>query len=300
MRVLAVVVTHNRKHLLARCLEGIKAQRDFIPSVLVIDNASSDGTSAMLAADGVDFVKQENVGSAGGWPRGITEALARGYDAAWLMDDDGYPDPAALMELRKCMLPGVACASSVVLQEDNPTKFVFPFPRLDARGLPRLFALPRKIAELEALRTLANAGTYPFAHLFNGALISMDAVMKVGNVNRDYFIFGDEVDYFFRLRSAGQVISVLGARHYHPDVTQRPYSPAKIYYYVKNTLILNRRYFDLVWLRNAFTVLAAVIRTVRRNGVKEGLSYLMGSNARVLALAVRRGAAGQIGRDFDG
>ena len=300
MKILAVVVTHNRQVLLARCISHLKAQHGGPPDILVIDNASVDDTADFLRESSVDFVTQDNVGSAGGWHRGIIEALTRGYDAAWLMDDDGYPDSGALMELRRFMLPDVACASSVVMQEGNPEKFVFPFPRLDEQGLPRLFSFPRKVGDLVSLQALSKAGTYPFAHLFNGALISLDAVRKVGNVNRDYFIFGDEVDYFFRLRCAGQVISVLDARHYHPDVTKRPYSHAKVYYYVKNTLILNRRYFDWVLLRNALTLLAAVMRTFQRNGIEVGLSYLVGSNARILVSAVRRGVAGQIGKDFDG
>lgn len=300
VRILAVVVTHNRRDLLRRCLDNLLAQRGVSPAILVIDNASNDGTAEMLLSIGVDFITQENLGSAGGWHRGIEEALAGSYEAVWLMDDDGYPDTSALAVLAQSLRPGVACASSVVLREDSRDHFVFPFPRLDRSGLPRLFKWPRKVKTLPALRNLADGGTYPFAHLFNGALISIDTIRSIGNVNRDFFIFGDEVDYFFRLRSAGKVVSVLEARHYHPDVTKRPYTPAKIYYYVKNTLILNRRYFNLVWLRDVLTVAAAIGRTMRRNGFWVGVSLVFGRNAAVLASALRRGMAGKLGKDFDG
>ena len=300
MNILAVVVTHNRRQLLARCLDHLQAQDGRVPAILVVNNASTDGTVEMLQALGVDCVTQENVGSAGGWHRGIQAALDGGYDAAWLMDDDGYPDPAALGVLSKALLPGVACASSVVLRENDTDRFVFPFPRLDAGGLPRIFAWPRKIAELAALRAIAANGTYPFVHLFNGALIRLDAVRQVGNVDRQYFIFGEEVDYFFRLRQAGTVLSVLDARHYHPDVSGRPLNQFRIYYYIKNTIILNQRYFNFPVLRNVLAVLAALGRTARRNGLLESLSYLFGRNASVLVSAIRRGLAGTKGRDFDG
>ena len=300
MTVLAVVVTHNRVALLSRCLDHLAAQRGIRPDLLVVNNASTDGTVEMLAERGVELVTQDNVGSAGGWHRGIAEALARGYDAVWLMDDDGFPDHGALAVLQQALKPGVACASSVVLREDAAEKFVFPFPRLDAAGLPRLFAWPRKYARLADLRAVATHGKYPFAHLFNGALVSLAAVRRVGNVNRDFFIFGDEVDYFFRLRSVGDVISVLDARHYHPDVSGRPYTPAKIYYYVKNTLILNHRYFNMAALRDVLAILAALVRTARRNGLLKAASYLLGRNAPVLAGAIRRGLAGDIGKDFNG
>jgi GT2 family glycosyltransferase len=150
------------------------------------------------------------------------------------------------------------------------------------------------------LRAVAPDCTYPFAHFFNGALLSVAAARQVGNVNRDFFIFGDEVDYFFRLRKAGKVISVLDARHYHPDVSQRPYSPAKVYYYVKNTLVLNARYFNAVWLRHALAIAAVLGRTASRNGIGAALSLLLGSNAPVFYLAIARGLQGKIGKDFNG
>ena len=90
--------------------------------------------------------------------------------------------------------------------------------------MPVLWGHPRKLSTLAELRAVALEGTYPFAHFFNGALVSLEAVRQVGNVDRDFFIFGDEVDYFFRLRKVGRVMSVLDALHFHPDVSQRPYS----------------------------------------------------------------------------
>jgi GT2 family glycosyltransferase len=118
-------------------------------------------------------------------------------------------------------------------------------------------------------------------------------------VDRDFFIFGEEVDYFFRLRSVGQVISVLDAIHYHPDVSQRPYTSAKVYYYLKNTILLNQRYFDWPWLRHCLAVLAVLTRTAKRNGLAEALSYLAGRRAPVFYSAIRRGLSGKVGEDFN-
>ena len=104
---------------------------------------------------------------------------------------------------------------------------------------------PRKLNRVEELLLLAKGRAYPFAHLFNGALIALDAVARVGNVNSSYFMYGDEVDYFCRLRTVGRVISVIDAVHYHPDVSRRPLTPSKVYYYIKNTIMLNSQYFDI-------------------------------------------------------
>ncbi len=298
MKILAAVVTFNRRELLSRCLDHIQKQTRPPDLVLVINNGSTDGTEDMLRARSVFFISQENTGSAGGWATAIQFALDRGFDAVWLMDDDGYPKEDALAVLEAAMEPGVSCASSIVLREDMPTRFVFPVAMLNKKGLPLIFGARRKLAKLEQLRQKSKDGTYPFAYLFNGALINTKAARIIGNVNTDYFIFGDEVDYFFRLRRVGRVISVVKAVHFHPNVSQRPYTPAKVYYYIKNTIIINSLYMNAVPIRNALTVAAALGRTAKRNGVRELMSYLLGQDAPVFYLAVARGLRGKIGRDF--
>jgi rhamnopyranosyl-N-acetylglucosaminyl-diphospho-decaprenol beta-1,3/1,4-galactofuranosyltransferase len=300
VKTLAVVVTHNRCVLLSRCLDHILRQTCQPASILVINNASSDGTVEMLKRRGIDFLSQENVGSAGGWHRGIGYALDHNFDSVWLMDDDGFPDVGALLALESALVTGVACASSVVLREDQPTHFVFPFPILDRAGLPVIFGNPRKLDTLLELSNVTGGGSYPFAHLFNGALVSLRAVAKVGNVNRDYFIYGEEVDYFFRLRSFGQVVSVLSALHYHPDVTRRPFNLIKIYYYIKNSLVLNSRYFNLVWVRQAMLLAVVLWRIASRNGIVFVFSMLIGNQAPAFYMAIFRGFRGKVGKDFNG
>ncbi len=299
MKILAAVVTYNRCVLLERCLDHILAQTRPADGVLVINNSSTDDTVAMLEKRGIDFVTQPNGGSAGGWQRAIAHAIDQGYDAVWLMDDDGFPDPAALEILSAALTPGIACVSSVVLCEDAPERFVFPFPLLNSRSLPVLFARRRKVATLDALRKLAG-DSYPFAHLFNGALVGTEAAKAVGNVNADYFMFGDEVDYFMRLRKFGPVVSHLDARHYHPDVSKRPYNDVKIYYYIKNTLIIHRRYFDQPLLRNVVAVGVGLVRVARRNGLGNALLLAVGRKSAILRSAIARGLRGQIGKDFGG
>lgn len=299
MKILAVIVTHNRCSLLVRCIDHLQSQERQPDEILVINNASTDGTVEMLNQRRMHFVTQENVGSAGGWHRGIQHALEHGFDAVWLMDDDGFPDKHALEKLVPHLHPDTACVSSIVVRENEPDKFVFPFPAFQANQLPVLFSFRRKISLLEDLRALEKNGGYDFAHLFNGALINILAVRSIGNVNTDYFIFGDEVDYFFRLRQYGPVRSILDAIHYHPDVTSRPYTPQKVYYYVKNTLILNRKYFDQVVLRNVFAVAAVLWRTARRNSFSTALRYFFGGENRALYRAISRGLAGVPGKDHE-
>jgi GT2 family glycosyltransferase len=300
VKILAAIVTYNRMVLLERCIDHIRAQSRAPDGLLVVNNSSPDATVEMLEGKGVDYVTQPNVGSAGGWRRCIEEAQARGYDAVWLMDDDGYPAPQALVHLEEKLVRGVSCVSSVVLCQDDPERFVFPFPALDRQGMPVLFARKRKIRHLTALKAVAKGDTYPFAHLFNGALVATEVTRRIGNVEPDFFLMGDEVDYFMRMRTEGAVLSDLRAHHLHPDVGSRPLDEAKFYYFIKNTIILNRRYFNRPALRHLLTVGVALARTARRNSVREALSYVAGPRAPLLWKAVSRGLRGRLGKDLHG
>jgi len=300
MKILAAVVTHNRCELLERCIDHLQKQTHLPDLIVVINNASTDGTVNMLMHRNIDCITQDNVGSAGGWYRCISYALEHHFDAVWLMDDDGFPNATALKNLSEKLVHGVACVSSVVLCENDRERLVFPLPVLSSEKLPVIFSPKRKLKTIDDVFSSSPEGLYPYAHFFNGALVSCDAVKKIGNVDKNFFIAGDEIDYFYRLRSAGKVYTDISAHHYHPDVAERPWSDVKIYYYIKNTIILNKRYFNMVIMRNFMAVVAALHRTALRNGWSEALSYLIGKNLKTLLISIWRGLHGQLEKDFHG
>lgn len=295
MRILAIIVTYNRCQLLERCINSVMSQSRVPDELLVINNSSTDGTEIMLSRRGIKYITQENLGAASGWNRGISYALSNNFDAVWMMDDDGFPDLDALSKLEKSMTYPRVCVSSVVLQEDSPDKFVFPFPLLNSKQLPVIFSKRRKIKNLKDLNSLTTGDSYPFAHLFNGVLILAEAIKIIGNVNEKFYIYGEEVDYFFRLRKVGEVISLLSAYHYHPNVELRKYNDIKVYYYLKNTLTLNKVYFDWIWIRQIMAFIIILVRIYKRNGKRDFIRIVFNLK---LYLAFKRGLQGKISHDF--
>jgi GT2 family glycosyltransferase len=101
--VAAVVVTYNRKAKLPKVLEDVLAQSYSPQWVVVVDNASTDGTDKLLAQYGDDRLVvttlRENTGGAGGFAAGMAKAYELGADFVWVMDDDCYPNRGALEEL---------------------------------------------------------------------------------------------------------------------------------------------------------------------------------------------------------
>lgn len=195
-RVCAVVVTFNRRELLRECLRALEGQQRPVDHILVIDNASTDGTGELLDAEfpGVENVRLEvNGGGSGGFHEGVKRAYAQGYDWMWLMDDDGIPNPDCLQLLMEKAVPG-ACVLPVQqgregkhgilgwkggrwLNLDHITKIPIGYPE----GTPAL-------APKDLLFT------------FVGPLISRAVVKRVGLPHGGFFIWFDDFEYAFRIR----------------------------------------------------------------------------------------------------
>ena len=298
MKILAAIVTHNRCELLERCINHLQKQTRLPDSILVVNNGSTDATVDMLIRRNIQHITQENLGSAGGWNRCISYAMKHHFDAIWLMDDDGFPNPSALERLESSLDTGTACVSSVVLREKDRERLVFPFPVLNDKKLPVIFSLRHKLKTIKKVLSVCPGGLYSYANFFNGALVSSDAIKKVGNVDKNFYIYGEEVDYFYRLRSVGKVMTDMKAHHYHPNVNERTWSDLKIYYYTKNTIILNGRYLNMVWLRNIIVVVATFYRIALHNGWKGVISYLYRNNLKTLLISIWRGLNGRVSADY--
>ncbi|HET6165608.1 MAG TPA: glycosyltransferase, partial [Marmoricola sp.] len=100
-RVVAVVVTWNRRELLQESLAAVHGQTHPPAAIVVVDNASDDGTSELLDSAyagelGLDVVHlRANTGGAGGFAVGVERALVHHPDLVWLLDDDTVPTPTA-------------------------------------------------------------------------------------------------------------------------------------------------------------------------------------------------------------
>ena len=115
-----IVCTHNRAAVVGRALEGALAQA--IPAgaeVLAVDNASTDGTAAALAAlsraagPGLRVVREPLLGLSAARNRGLAEA--RGEVAVFL-DDDAVPQPGWLDALlAPFAAPSVACVGGRIV-----------------------------------------------------------------------------------------------------------------------------------------------------------------------------------------
>lgn len=97
-----VILTHNRLDLLQIALCKVKSQSYKNFKILVVDNASNDGTAEFLkSAYNIETILlPENTGPAGGFYHGIKYFKEKNeVDYVWLMDDDFFPAKTCLKDL---------------------------------------------------------------------------------------------------------------------------------------------------------------------------------------------------------
>lgn len=105
-RVVVFVLAYNEAENIPDVLRALK---DLPYDVVVIDNASRDGTADRARALGVPVLTLPyNVDIGGGRQAGYKYALAHGYDVAVQMDGDGQHDARSIPELVKPLVDGRA------------------------------------------------------------------------------------------------------------------------------------------------------------------------------------------------
>ncbi len=193
-RVVAVVVTYNRRQLLLESLAAVQAQSRAPDAVIVVDNASADGTADAVRDRYPAVTLAElgrNTGGAGGFACGTALALADGADLIWLMDDDTVPGTGALQALLDARVrhpgrPPAVVASRVVWTDGRP------HPMNTPRAKPFATRAERDDA--------AAAGCVPIRSAsFVSILVDADACRQRGLPQADYFLWNDDFEFTTRL-----------------------------------------------------------------------------------------------------
>lgn len=207
--VAAVVVTFNRKELLAESLTALLEQDCQPTRIYVIDQASTDGTSIMLEECG--FLKspaivytrfEDNTGGAGGFERGVRLAWNAGFEWIWIMDDDAVAAPDALSKaLPYAAYPDIAAIANWKQRLDGTLE--------DAHV----------VFDRKNRRHSSGAPLLTFSS-FVGLMISRRAVDRIGLPKAEFFLQGDDTEYCRRLCRAGVIVFAEESILVHKEISK--------------------------------------------------------------------------------
>lgn len=247
--VWAVIVTYNRKALLLKCLAAVAAQTRRPDGIIIVDNASTDGTLDHLASegwlhrDGVELLALDhNAGGAGGFAAGLARAVEVGADWVWMMDDDAEPHLDALEVLYARDLDHGNIYGSVAVSSDS-----LSWPMMHVSG-----GVGAEVSRVSDLSEEMPVQFIPFL----GILVSAKMVERIGLPDAGFFLAVDDVEYCMRARRTGANVVLVGrslvkhpaSERYGISLFGRRFcslrmAPWKRYYDVRNRLFVARSYY---------------------------------------------------------
>lgn len=263
-QIAAVVVTFNRLDYLQRLVQRLRTVPE-LTRILIVDNASTDGTGEWLATqqdDRLDYrILPENLGGAGGFQTGLQWSYDLGFELSWLMDDDGLPTADCLAQLLQYR-GDYDFWGPAVLAEQDPEKLCFPVRKPGTTQVCRT---------LSQLRNLQKNGVLEGIVIpFNGVLVTRDLVQRIGTPRAEFFIWGDDVEYLWRaLRDGARVATIVDAQFLHPATddlgtpimfgkTTYNHSPSDLKHYA----MARNNTYNLLTYRSKLHALAFWVKTV--------------------------------------
>jgi len=229
-----VIVNWNTKALLHKCLQTVMASEGgFAFKVVVVDNASTDGSAAMvrevfpdvhLIASEVNggFSYGNNIGLRALGFNGPGDVSADAPRYALLLNPDTEVPPESLFKMLQFMdaNPDVGIAGPKLLLEDGTLdkacRRSFPTPAVafyHFSGLAKAFPNSSRFARYNM--TFKDIDEQTEVDTVVGAYMQVrrDVINAVGLLDEDFFMYGEDIDWSYRAKAAGWNVV------YYPEVT---------------------------------------------------------------------------------
>lgn len=236
-----VIVNWQRADVTNLCLGSLTHLVSGRHKILVVNNGSQEPSGEEIRTDSPDIEllqTGQNLGYAGGCNMGIQRARKLDADFIWLLNNDTTIRPDSLSYLVDAMgaSPALGAISSVVHDEAPPCRIqVWGGGRLNFwTGRCRQFKRPARPDYLTGA----------------SMLLRREALEDVGLLDeRAFFLYWEDVDIGFRLRSAGWALAIAeDSRIYHAESASiRKGSKLQDYYFSQSSVRFFRKYYRLWW-----------------------------------------------------
>lgn len=234
-----IIVVWNAKKYVLECLDSLREQcKSVYSEVIVVDNCSSDGTPEIIAERFPEFKlirNPENYGFAKANNIGI--AASSGRYICLVNSDVKFTEDCISPLLRYLgEHPKVGMVGPKMIQSNGVvgrSTMRFPTPWgyfCRALGLDRLFGGSRIFGGF-LMSDFDHQSTRPVEVLNGWFLIARrDAIQRVGPLDSQFFMYGEDIDWCYRFRQAGeQVVFFAGASAIHYGGASSSNAPIRFY-----------------------------------------------------------------------
>jgi GT2 family glycosyltransferase len=292
MKLGIVVLNWNGKDVTPRCLDSIFRSSCPAAHIVVVDNASTDGSVDLIRSGYPHvavIVNDSNLGFAEGNNVGIRYLLDRAVDLILLLNNDAVLDSEALCALQRAAQAHSAAAYGATIYElSEPGAIWYAGGRISPLTLDA-----RHEATTPGVRGMA----WPTEFITGCCLMfRADALRTVGLLDRDFFAYYEDLDWCLRATRAGQRLLYVPEAMVRHDVshsfrragtsgglaTPLPWAqsrPLVLYLAYRNRLLLARKH-----ARGALHLAFLVTRRLVRAALHAGMLLLVGRHRQARAV----------------
>jgi GT2 family glycosyltransferase len=205
-RVLILIVNWNNYSDTKECLESLTQLTSDNYQVMLVDNGSGDNSSQLLEEEfpEIQLVNlQENLGFAGGNNVGLEYALKEEFPFTLLLNNDTIvQDGDFLAKLVQVLEeePSVGAVGPTVEQTDGITQLsILPYPNIGNTIINSLGLYHPNHKKRQFVDSIAGCCV----------LVRREAIEQAGLLDENYFMYGEETEWFFRIRKKGWKILFL-------------------------------------------------------------------------------------------
>lgn len=248
--IFAVILNWNEFHHTVPCIDSLKKSSMSINKILVLDQASEDGSGEKLMKLYNDdsqvqvILNDKNYGFSGGINIGIQKALDLNAEYIFILNNDTVIDTDCVQLLFDAILnhPDAAVAGPAIMYHSNPEKL------WQAGGYFNKLKMGVSVPDKGKKYSDINQNTCEVSFLTGCALlVPRKTLQKVGLFDASLFFYGDDVDYGLRIKKSGlKMLFVPAAKVWHKieDITVDRTTPYVLYHLARSTVIVLRKNFS--------------------------------------------------------
>lgn len=292
MKLGVIIVTYNRLELLKECIEACINQTYKFSKILIINNASTDGTDKFLneiTYDNIEIINSdENLGGAGGFYLGVKNIKECDLDYILLIDDDAIIDENYNEEIVK----NIEKNNNSILAYSGTVKTNNQIQYEHRQHLHKNFEVSNSLQKEYENEFF----DYELAS-FCGLYVSMDLINKIGLPRKDFFIWFDDTEYSLRINKFSKIRNVNNAWLNHKTTISKTSGYNwKSYYGLRNTVVILKEYYSKIALLKTImkmklmSISAIIIKILKQDNYYKEVSNIYKDS-------LRDGLEGNLGKN---